>query len=270
MNLFRTKHTMDLTQGPIFKKLLVFAAPIVFTNLLQQFYNAADTIVVGKFDGKIALAAVGSTGSVTSLLLNFFFGLSVGANVICSGYFGARKKDELRAAMQTALIIAAGAGIAVGLLGYVSSYRILEWMGSQPTVIDAAALYMRIIFLGSPMSLLYNFGASILRAHGDTQRPMYILMITGLVNLILNVVFVVVFHFGVVGVAVATVTSQTLSAVMVLAILYDPHGEFRLRFRDLHQTIAEPQRLVKGHAETGTLTHWSYWPSWPGIPCRPA
>lgn len=230
-----TKNKMDLTQGSVLKKLLIFAIPIILTNILQQLYHAADMIVVGNFaqDSTGALAAVGSTSAITALCLNLFVGLAVGANVVCAKLFGARKLEELRRAMHTSILLAALCGVGIGILGVIFARPLLAMTGSPEDVIDQATLYMQIIFMGQPGSLVYNFGAGILRSHGDTKRPMYILMISGLVNVILNMVLVIAFHLDSAGVAIATVISYYLSATAVLWILFSPRGEFRLRVSKL-------------------------------------
>ena len=229
------KNKMDLTRGSVLKSLLLFAIPIVLTNILQQLYHAADMIVVGNFaqDSTASLAAVGSTNSITALCLNLFVGLAVGANVVCAKLFGARKEEELRRAMHTSILLAALCGVGIGLFGFFTARTLLIWTSVPETVLNEATLYMQIIFLGQPGSIVYNFGASILRSHGDTKRPMYILMTTGLVNVLLNVLFVAVFHLDAAGVALATIIANYLSAGAVLWILFHPEGEFRLRVSEL-------------------------------------
>lgn len=228
-----SRHTMDLTTGSVAKKLLIFALPILVSNQLQHLYSAADNIVVGQFAGKLALAAVGSTGSATVLILNLLNGLSVGANVVCANLRGAKKQKELSQCMHTAILLAALGGIFFSALGVTVARPLLKMMKSPDTVIDQATLYMRIYCLGIPASMLYNFGAGILRAHGDTRRPMIILTVSGVINVCLNLVFVILFRMSVAGVAIATVTSQLISAVSVLTILFSPKGEFKMRFREL-------------------------------------
>jgi len=220
-------HSMDLTQGSVFKKLVVFAFPLLLTNLMQQFYHAADVIVVGNFaqDSTTSLAAVGSTGSITTLLLNLFLGLSIGANVVCANRYGAKDREGLLRAMHTAIFVAGISGVFIGAVGFFLAKPLLSLMGSPDTVIDAASTYMKIVFLGQPASLLYNFGAGILRAHGDTKRPMYILLSTGVVNVLLNMVFVIVFHLDSAGVALATIVAHYLSAAAVLKILFSKKSE---------------------------------------------
>lgn len=229
----KAQHHMDLTSGPITKKLIRFILPIWMTVLLQTLYNAADRAVVGLFAGNEALAAVGSTGPATTLLLGIANGLSVGANVVIANLRGARKEMEKQRAMYTAMLLSVLCGIVISAIGIPLSKPILRLMSSPEDVIDLATLYMQIIFLGIPVSLIYNFGAAILRAHGDTTRPMIILTITGLVNVGLNLLLVIVFHMSVAGVAIATITAQALSAVSVVWILFNPKGDFKLKFKDL-------------------------------------
>ena len=230
-----TKNKMDLTKGSVLKNLLIFAMPIVLTNILQQLYHAADMVVVGNFatDSTASLAAVGATTSITALCLNLFVGLAVGANVVCARLFGAKKEEELRRAMHTSVLLAALCGIGIAIFGFFCSRTLLQWTGAPVDVIDEATLYMQIIFLGQPGSIVYNFGAGILRSHGDTKRPMYILMTSGLVNVFLNLLFVVAFHLDAAGVALATIAAHYLSAFAVLWILFSPCGDFRLRFSEL-------------------------------------
>ena len=229
------KNKMDLTQGSVLKNLLLFAIPIILTNILQQLYHAADMVVVGNFatDSTASLAAVGSTNSITALCLNLFVGLAVGANVICAKLYGARKETELRRAMHTSILLAALCGVGIGIFGFFMSRTLLIWTSVPESVLREATLYMQIIFLGQPGSIVYNFGASILRSHGDTKRPMYILMTTGLVNVFMNLLFVVVFHMDAAGVALATVVAHYLSAAAVLWILFHPNGDFCLRVSEL-------------------------------------
>ena len=223
---------MDLTRGPVLKSLLIFAIPIILTNLLQQLYHTADMVVVGNWasDPTAALAAVGATTSVTGLCLNLFVGLAVGVNVVCAKLYGAKQEKELSRAMHTSVYLAALCGVGIGVFGFLCSRVILEWIGTPPDVLDDATLYMQIVFLGQPGSLVYNFGASILRAHGDTKRPMRILMTTGLINVFLNLLLVVVFSLDAAGVALATAVSNYLSAAAILWILFSPRGEYGLRF----------------------------------------
>ncbi len=224
-----THHEMDMTEGPLLPKILAFSGPLIMTGILQLLYNAADVIVVGNYaEGHTALAAVSSTGSLINLLVNVFMGLSVGASVVIARNYGARDVIALRKAEHTAMTLALFMGIGVGAFGFFMARPLLQWMGSPEDVIDGAALYVRIYFLGMPANMLYTFGAATLRAVGDTKRPMYYLMIAGLVNVLLNLVLVIVFHMDVAGVAIATVASQVISMVLVLICLLRTRGVTQL------------------------------------------
>ncbi len=241
----KNKHSIDLTSGSVIKKLMIFAFPILVSNIMQQLYNTADMIVVGKFVGDNALAAVGATGEITVLIVNLFFGLSIGANIICSNLYGARNKEGLSRSMHTSILVSIVSGIAMIFLGLILSRPALKLTSCPDTIIDSATLYMQVYFCGSPASMIYNFGAAILRAHGDTKRPMIILMISGLVNVSLNLLFVTVFHMGVVGVSVATVASQVVSAAVVLYILFNPKEEYGMELKKLKIHKPELVKLIR-------------------------
>ena len=223
------RHEMDMTEGPLLPKILAFSGPLILTGILQLLYNAADVIVVGNYaDGHAPLAAVSSTGSLINLLVNIFMGLSVGASVVIARNYGARDIIAMRKAEHTAMTLALIMGIGVGAFGFLMARPLLQLMGSPEDVIDGATLYVKIYFLGMPANMLYNFGAAVLRAVGDTRRPMYYLMIAGLVNVLLNLVLVIVFHLDVAGVAIATVASQVISMVLVLLCLLRTRGPIQL------------------------------------------
>lgn len=247
------KNTLDMTKGSVTKQLLLFALPVLLGNLLQQFYNVADRVVVGRFaeNGALGLAAIGATSSATNLILGLFNGMGVGVNVICANHIGARNEKGLRKCMHTAVLVALLCGVAVALIGIVSAGGILRLLATPEDVHSMSTLYMQIYFAGTPVSLLYNFGAGILRAHGDTKRPMYILILSGLANVILNVVFVVVFKLGVAGVAIATVASQVLSAAMVLKILFDPRDKYKLRLKEMKIHSDQLTTIVRVGIPTG-------------------
>lgn len=227
------RHSMDFTTGSVPKNLILFTLPILASNILQHLYNAADRAVVGQFAGKVALAAVGSTGSATTLLLNVFIGLATGANIVNANLLGAKKTDGLRKSMHTSLVLAVICGVALMGVGFIASGPLLRLMSCPDNVIDLASLYMRIYFCGVPATLIYNFGAGILRTHGDSKRPMGILAVSGIINVVLNLIFVIVFHMSVAGVALATIISQYASAIRVLLILFDSKGEYQLSFKEL-------------------------------------
>ncbi len=239
------KHRIDMTEGPIIRKLLLFVYPLIITNLLQHLYSAADNAVVGRFVGKTALAAVGATGPATSLVLNLLIGLSAGANITNSNLLGARKFKDLRKSMHCSLTFALIGGLVVGFIGFMISNWILQLMNCPENIIDLSTLYIRIIFCGTPGTMLYNYGAGILRTHGDSKRPMYIMAVSGLVNVILNLVFVLYFHMSVAGVALATIISKYVSAASVLFILFNPKGEYKLSFKELRIYPKEAWNIIK-------------------------
>ena len=218
MNLQLTNE-VNCSEGPLLPKLLRFSAPLVLSGFLQLLFNTADVIVVGRFAGSTALAAVSSTGSLISLIVTLFMGVSVGVNVVVARYYGAGEKKEISSTVHTALTLSALFGLLVAVIGFFFSRTFLEWMQSPWDVIDQASLYLRIYFLGVPFSMIYNFGTAILRAIGDTRRPMLYLLYAGIVNIILNLILVIVFQMDVAGVAVATCVSQCISATLILLCL---------------------------------------------------
>lgn len=229
----KPKRTMDLTQGPVLKQLFLYVVPIFFTTLLQTLYNAADRMVVGRFAGPNALAAVGCTGYASAMFTTLVIGISTGANVIIANFRGARKKDDMRKAMHVSVLISAYCGIALMAIGLLIARPMMQLLDTPEAVIDGSVLYMRIIFCGMPFSMIYNFGAASLRASGDTRRPMTILSISGIVNVVLNLIFVICFHMTVDGVALATIISQAVSAVWILWILFNPKDEYGLNRKEL-------------------------------------
>lgn len=236
-----SSHSTDLTKGPITKNLLFFVTPLLLSSLLQQLYNIADRVVVGQFaeNGSAALAAVGTTGEATTLILNLFIGVSVGVNVICANLRGARNQAGLRKCMHSSILLSAILGAILAVVGCLFSGPLMDLISTPDDIKPDAVLYMQIYFLGSPASMVYNFGAAILRAYGDTKRPMYILGLTGLVNVALNLILVIGCGRGVDGVAIATIVAQYLSAIAILRILFSPKYEYRMRFRDLR--LHKPQ-----------------------------
>lgn len=221
-------YTMNLCEGSILNKLLLFSLPLIASSVLQLFFNAADVVVVGRFAGDNSLAAVGSNGSIINLLTNVFMGLSVGANVLVARYFASKQEDELRKTVHTAITISIVCGIALAIIGACAAKQLLIWMQSPEEVIDLAALYLRIYFIGMPATMAYNFGAAILRGVGDTKRPLYYLSFAGIVNVVLNLIFVIQLKMDVAGVALATVISQCISAVLVLRCLSKEESGIRL------------------------------------------
>ena len=227
--------TMDLTEGSILKKMLIFSLPLIAGNLLQQFYTVADRIVVGRFaaDGATALAAVGATAQPVNLVLGFFLGIATGASVICSNMLGSGDKAGLRKNMHTAVLLALLCGVAMSVITIPLVEVFLRWLGTPESVLGSATRYMQLYMLGVPASLVYNVAAGIFRAHGDTKRPMYVLSLSGLVNVALNLVLVIGFHLDVVGVAIATVVSQYLSAGALTWVLFNAKDQYALTWKEL-------------------------------------
>ncbi len=229
----KARYEIDMTRGPLFGKLISFSVPLMLTGILQLLYNAADMIVVGKYGSDTSLAAVGSTGSLINLIVNVLMGMSVGAGVVVANAIGAGNREKASRATHTAIFISVIFGIGVGIFGVFMARPLLEIMKSPEDVIDLSALYVRIYFAGLPVTMLYNFGSSILRATGDTKRPLYFLILSGMVNVVLNLVFVIVFKMDVAGVAIATVISTAISATLVTICLMRSDGPCRLYIKKL-------------------------------------
>lgn len=225
--------TIDMCNGPLFKKVFVFALPMMLSGVLQLLFNAVDMVVVGQFAGERALAAVGATSSTINLIVTLFTALSVGVSVVISQNYGAKSYEDVSQALHTAMLLSAIGGIVVGFIGFFVSRPLLILIDTPNDILDMSTLYMRIYFLGMPASLIYNFGASALRAVGNTKQPMYYLMLGGLTNAVLNLVFVLVFHMDVDGVAIATVASQIVSAALVVRRLIVSTDFIKLEIRKL-------------------------------------
>ena len=241
------KRTMDLTGGSVSKQLLLFAIPIILSNILQHLYSAADRIVVGQFaeDGTAALAAVGATGSAITLLLGVVSGVALGVNIVCSNLRGAKEEKALRRSMHNSLILALICGLVVMTVGLVFCQTILDMIKVPGNLQYYAGLYMCIYFLGTPFTLVYNVCSGIMRSYGDTRRPMIILIVSGLVNVVLNLILVIVFDLGVAGVAIATVVANALNAVWALGILFNPKDEFKLSAKELCLYKGESLQILK-------------------------
>ena len=229
----KRSHEIDMTNGPIFSKILIFSLPLMFTGILQLLFNAADVIVVGKFAGSLALAAVGSTGSLVNLLINVFIGVSTGVNVLAARFYGSRDNEQMFRCVHCSMALSGILGVFVGIWGYFLSSPMLSLMRTDPEVLPLAALYLRIYFLGIPATVVYNFGAAILRAVGDTDRPLRFLLISGVTNVLLNLLFVVGLKMSVAGVAIATAVSQYVAATLVVLCLIRSQGSYRLQLRSL-------------------------------------
>ena len=226
-------YQIDMLNGPLAGKLLLFALPLMLSGLLQLLFNAADVVVVGRYAGKEALAAVGSTSSLINLLVNLFIGFSVGTNVVVARDLGAGREEDVNSSVHTAVTLSLISGVCLTVMGVTLARQLLEWTDSAPDVIDLAAVYLRIYFAGMPFNMLYNFGAAILRAQGDTRRPLYFLTVAGAVNVLLNLFFVIILHMSVAGVALATIIAQAISAVLVVICLMRDRGLLHLDVKKL-------------------------------------
>ena len=232
-NVKKNKFEIDMCNGSIMDKLISFSLPLMVSGILQLAFNAVDIIVVGRFSGSQALAAVGSTTALINVFANLFIGISLGANVLAARFYAAGKDREMSETVHTSITLALISGIMMAVIGVLLAKWALEIMGTPDDVIGQSALYMRIYFMGMPFFMLYNYGAAILRAIGDTKRPLIFLIISGIANAALNMILVILFHMGVVGVAIGTIISQLISCVLVLTCLYRSEGSYQLRFSKL-------------------------------------
>ena len=229
----QNKYEIDMCNGTIMDKLISFSLPLMLSGILQLMFNAVDIIVVGRFSGSQALAAVGSTTALINVFTNLFIGISLGANVLAARFYAAGKDREMSDTVHTAVTLALVSGIVMAFVGLIFSRWALELMGTPDDVIGQSALYMKIYFLGMPFFMLYNYGAAILRAVGDTKRPLIFLVISGVVNAVLNLILVIMFHMDVAGVAIATVISQLISCILVLRCLRTSKTSYQLHFGKL-------------------------------------
>ncbi len=229
----KNKYEIDMCNGTIMDKLISFALPLMVSSILQLLFNAVDIIVVGRFTGSQALAAVGSTTALINMFVNLFIGVSLGANVLSARFYAAGKEREMSETVHTAMTFALISGIVMVFVGLFCTRGALELMDTPADVIDQAALYMKIYFCSMPFFMLYNYGAAVLRAVGDTKRPLLFLIISGAINAVLNLFLVIAFSMGVAGVAIATVISQVISCVLVLWCLFTTDSCYRLQISKL-------------------------------------
>ena len=229
----KNKYEIDMCNGSIMDKLISFSLPLMLSGILQLMFNAVDIVVVGRFSGSQALAAVGSTTALINIFTNLFIGISLGANVLAARFYASGKEKEMSETVHTAITLALISGIIMAVVGLVLAKLALELMGTPSDVIELSTLYMRIYFCGMPFFMLYNYGAAILRAVGDTKRPLVFLIISGVANAGLNMILVIIFHMGVAGVGIGTVISQLISCILVLRCLYKSEGCYQLRFSKL-------------------------------------
>lgn len=226
------KYEIDMCNGSIMDKLISFSLPLMLSSILQLMFNAVDIVVVGRFSGSQALAAVGSTTALINIFTNLFIGISLGANVLAARYYAAESDKEMSEAVHTAIALALVSGIIMAFVGVGTSRAALELMATPADVIDQSAVYMRIYFIGMPFFMLYNYGAAILRAVGDTKRPLIFLAAAGMVNVVLDLLLVIVIPLGVAGVAVGTVASQMISCILILRCLYKTEEAISFDFQN--------------------------------------
>lgn len=241
----KSRYSIDMTAGKLLPKIISFTIPLMLTGLLQLVYNAADVIVVGRFAGSLSLAAVGATSSLVHLSLNIFLGLATGSGVVAAKHIGAGNGASVHRTVHTSMLLAVISGIAIAIAGVLLSPLALRAMDIPDDVFPLSVMYLQIFFLGTPASMLYNFGAAMLRATGDSKRPLYILTFSGVVNVVLNLIFVIFFKMNVAGVALATIISQLISAVFVIYILINANSVIRLSVRKLHFYKEELIDIIK-------------------------
>ena len=239
------KNKVDMTHGTLWNKILIFALPLAASSILQQLFNSVDTAVVGRFASSQALAAVGSNGSLISLLINLFIGISLGSNVVIAHYIGQGAQKNIQAAIHTAIVVALVSGFFVMILGQFIARPVLLLMGTPEDVIDLAVLYLRIYLLGMPFIMLYDFGSSILRSTGDSKRPLYSLIVAGVINTLLNLVLVIGFKLSVSGVAIATVISNVVSSGIVIYFLTQESEPIKLDLKKLAVSTTELKKILK-------------------------
>lgn len=236
---------MDMLHGSLLNKILLFALPLAASSILQQLFNSVDIAVVGKFASSQALAAVGSNSSVISLMINLFVGISVGASVVIANYIGQRNERGIKNAIHTVSVITLASGGLLLVVGLLIARPILEMMDTPDDVIELAVLYLRIYFLGMPFFMIYNFGAAILRSMGDTKRPLYCLVVAGVINTALNLFLVIVLKMSVAGVAIGTVIANMVSAGMIVYILRHEKGPFRLEYKEIGVSRIELRKMLQ-------------------------
>ncbi len=238
-------NSIDMLSGSLLDKIMIFALPFAASSVLQQIFNSADVAIVGRFSGSEALAAVGNNAPIINLIINIFIGMSLGANVVVATLIGQNRKDEIKTAVHTIILVAIISGFFLAIIGPFISVPILKAIGTPQKVLVLTSLYLKIYFLGMPAIMFYNFGSAILRSKGDSKRPLYSLFLAGILNVILNIVFVVSFNMGVAGVAIATVISNYLSAFLILFFLFREEEPFRLDIKKLKVNKSHLFKIIK-------------------------
>lgn len=241
----RASYEIDMCNGSILNKMLLFTIPLMCSSILQLLFNAADIVVVGRFAGDNSLAAVGSTSAIVNLLVNVFTGLAIGANVLVAKYYGAKQEKDLHETIHTSILLSILSGLLLTVLGISCAKQLLHWMQTPEEVLHLAVIYLRVYFLGMVAMMLYNFGSAILRAVGDTKRPLYYLLFAGVINVVLNLFFVIVLKMDVAGVALATTISQCISAFLVLRCLMREEGAIRVEVRKLKIYKSKFKRILQ-------------------------
>ena len=244
IEIMNKRYQLDMTEGRLLPKILLFSLPLMASSVLQLLFNAADVVVVGKFAGSEALAAVSSTTSLINLITQLFIGLSIGVNVVVAKHIGERHFDKTYRSVSTSIIISLVGGVIVTVVGFLFCKTMLQLMGSPDDVIDLSALYLKIYFLGTIAMMLYNYGSAILRAQGDTQRPLKFLTLSGVLNVILNLIFVIVLKMSVAGVALATIISQYISAVLIMICLMKEKYPFGISLKEMTFDAAEFKQIL--------------------------
>ena len=236
--------TLDMTQGGVVKAILLFSIPLLIGNIFQQLYNTADSVIAGNFISKQALAAIGSSNSLINLLIGLFLGIATGAGVIIAQYYGAKDKEKMQWAVHTSIAFSLIGGVILTVAGVLLSPQILKWMGTPDEIMEQSVVYLRIFFCGSVFNLLYNMGAGILRGVGDSKRPLYYLCITSVLNILLDLLFVIAFRMGVAGAALATILSQAFSAVLVIATLMRDRDIYTLDLKKIRIDAKMMKRIL--------------------------
>lgn len=239
------KYEIDMCEGPILKKILIYAIPLMLSSILQLLFNAADIVVVGRFAGADSLAAVGSTAVLNRWLVNLFIGFSVGTSILVSTYYGAKDEKNIEETVHTSILMAVIVGLFLAVIGCIFTRPLLIRMGSPEDVIHLSTVYMRIIFLGMPAFMVFNYGSAVLRAIGDTKRPLYDLTAAGIINVLLNLIFVIRFQMHVVGVAAATIIAQYISAGMLLKCMCSLEGSCQLKLKKMHMNKDKIVKIIR-------------------------
>ena len=239
------KNGIDMTSGNLFSKILIFAVPLALSGILQLLYNAADLIICELFSEVDSTAAISSTNSLTNLIITLFMGLSVGANVLVARYYGEKNKERAQEVVYTSMILSLIVGVVIGIFGFIFSSTFLKWMNTPDDVIDLSSTYLKIYFLGLPFSMIYNFGSALFRAVGDTKKPFIFLAVSGLFNVLFNLLFVIVFDMDVDGVALGTIISQGISALLVILALFRYKGFFNFNLKEMKFSVEAAIDIAK-------------------------